>query len=475
MLDQPEASSSCRVHQECSSAPSRAAGDGAAGALGTLRDTFTQDGAEGAKSPDKQGRNERRAGRMKLQRVAAEITPTMRVAHCLWTHYSKSVDLVRRSSEGGSCGARFVGVQTCGSVWICPVCSARISEVRRRELQALEDWAREQGHVTMLMTLTARHRGRALDPLVEALAEAKRRLQRRAVWKRLREAGQIVGSVSVREATHGENGWHPHYHVLLVLDVTDENEARELLEPLRQVWLECLRAEGLTGTARRAFDLRGAARVAAYVSKHGRDGEASVEGDGKPAEPEPKGVPGWGMAAEMTQGRNKRGRRGGRSPFQILRDAAEGDEPSRVLWREYANAMHGRRQIVWSNGLKSAVGLGEIEDEKAAEGEAFTEDQDEEVASWSPSEWRRVRHLRAELLAAAEADGARGVERVLAQDDPEADDGEVIDYEPPPKRDHPFWNPPAWRALKEGSLTRQALAAVRRPPDRQEVEDGSRA
>jgi len=400
--------------------------------LGTLRDTFTGEGAESGESPLKQGPDERREKRLKLQRTASKLTPEMRVHHCLWTHHAASVDLVKRGDD-----PRFLGVQTCGSVWSCPVCAARISETRRGELQQLLAWTKERGIIPMMMTLTARHRGRALDPLVESLALAKRRMSRRRAWERLKEEGQVVGTVSVRESTYGdENGWHPHYHVIVLMSVETEAEAARLLEPLRREWLDCLRKEGLTGTSRRAFDVRGAAAVAAYGSKHGRD-------DGGPT---------WDMAAEMTQARNKSGRKGGRSPFQILRDVHDGDEASIPLWQEYARGMHGRRQIVWSNGLKATVGIDEIEDEAAAEGEEYTEEEDETVASWSSERWRHIRHLRGEILTAARHGGAEAVARVVHDDH----DDPVIE-EPPPV---------VFGGLRDRALAilREKKEAAREPP-----------
>lgn len=54
----------------------------------------------------------------------------------------------------------------------------------------------------VLMTLTARHRRRALRPLVKKMADARERMQGRKPYQRLRAAA-IVGTVAVREATHG--------------------------------------------------------------------------------------------------------------------------------------------------------------------------------------------------------------------------------------------------------------------------------
>lgn len=379
---------------------------------------------------------------MELQRGAAALTPNLRVAHCLWTPTGNQVDLLKRQDD-----ARLTGVQTCGSVWSCPCCSARISEVRRRELRQLEEWAGSprRGLRLVMMTLTARHRSRPLRDMVERLAKAKRRMQNRKAWQRLRQDGQLFGTVSVREATHGEmHGWHPHYHVLCLVQADSDEAAQELLEPMRAAWLDCLRKEGLTGTARRAFDLQNGDAVSAYISKHGRDDQDRAAADAA--------RPGWGIAEEMTLARTKSGKAGGsRSPWQILRDAVAGDEASAKLWQEYALVMHGRRQQVWSNGLKRACGVEEVDDEQAAEGEEFSEDQDETLASWSAVQWRRIRHRRAELLAAAERGGAPEVERVLGSADP-PDDAELIEAE-----DAAVWRP------RPGGVAAAAMAGIRPP------------
>ena len=354
----------------------------------------------------------RRNDRFELQRTAARLTPSLRVAGCLWAEVSDTVDLVRRAQD-----ARFTGLQTCGSVWSCPCCSSRISEVRRGELRQLEEWAGspKRGLRMIMMTLTARHRRRSLSDMVDRLAKAKRRMQNRKAWQRFRKSEDLFGTVSVREATYGDkNGWHPHYHVLCLVRAGSDEEAMAMLEPMRGAWLDCLRKEGLTGTAARAFHLQNGDAVSAYISKHGRD-----DADRAAAT---KARPAWGIAEEMTLARTKRGKAGGsRSPWQILRDAHGGDDDAKNLWREYALTMQGRRQQVWSDGLKASAGIGEIEDEEAAEGEEYTADEDELIMSWDRRQWRRIRRRRGEILDAAETGGAIGVRELLD------DDGSLID------------------------------------------------
>lgn len=393
-----------RVSNHCApQASGEAVRPGAEAPLGILRNSRAAEERQGEENPNKTREKQRseapsktviQSERFRLQRASAEMLPDMRVAHCLWTETGKFVDLIRRGQD-----ARFGGVQTCGSWSSCPVCSARIAEVRRQELRLLEEWAGspKQGVRMILMTLTARHRRRALKSLVEKLAAARDRMHGRKVYQRLR-GGRLVGTVAVREATHGDrHGWHPHYHVVMLVRAETDVEALELLEPLRRVWLDCLRKEGLSGTAERAFDIRAGDAVSAYLSKHGRDA-----GDrAKATEARAK----WGIAEEMTQSRAKRGRgteeRPSRSPMQILRDVADGDADAARLWQEYCRVMFRKPQIKWSDGLKKLIGLGEVEDEEAAEGEEFTEDKDELLHQFDKESWRHWRRWRAELLAAA--------------------------------------------------------------------------
>ena len=77
----------------------------------------------------------------------------------------------------------------------------------------------------------------------------------------------------------------------------------------------------------------------------------------------------WGAAEEITLSRHKQGRgRTGRTPAQLLAASCdEGDKAAGHLWAEYAQVFHGRRQLVWSRGLKALAGVGEVDDHDAAQ------------------------------------------------------------------------------------------------------------
>ena len=71
----------------------------------------------------------RRVERFALQSVARDILPTSRTAKCLRIRaYDKDVQVWKSKNHKT---ASYAGLQTCGSVWVCPVCGAKVVERRR--------------------------------------------------------------------------------------------------------------------------------------------------------------------------------------------------------------------------------------------------------------------------------------------------------------------------------------------------------
>lgn len=78
----------------------------------------------------------------------------------------------------------------------------------------------------------------------------------------------------------------------------------------------------------------------------------------------------WGLEHEMTKAHIKEGREGGLTPFQFLDKYLEGDERYKNLFLEYAKAFKGKKQLVWSKGLRDLLKMQpEISDEEIAESE----------------------------------------------------------------------------------------------------------
>lgn len=320
--------------------------------------------------------------RYRLQRTARRLLPWHRVAHCL-----------RSVQAGGS----YVGLgfntrhhrgvfkhlQLCASPWSCPLCAAIITERRRVQLQRLCGNARTAGLRVVMVTLTFSHsRGDNLRTIVESFLGALRKLAQHRKWRELRKLYGVVGWVKALEVTHGRNGWHPHSHMLLFLPA--EADAEAFGEALRALWSEALGKVGLSCNEHgfRLDDTNEA--VAQYVAKYGHERT-------------------WDEAAELTKSHVKRGRGGNRSPFDLLRDAADGDTEAGSLFAEYSSVFKGRHQLQMTPGLAELL-LGEAVKE---DDELVTEGDGDVIllALLHGSGWRKVlaQDARAELQMAMDS------------------------------------------------------------------------
>lgn len=300
----------------------------------------------------------------------------VRVSKCGYTRVATFADLVRNSGTGKA-GIR--GVSTCASVWACPVCSARISAKRQDELNALLAASRAAGHSVLMLTQTFQHRrGDNLSAILAAFKDAQARFRRRRDWLALKSV--IVGTVSALELTHSPNAsWHPHGHWLIVVK-GDPAAAFKAVNGLRAGWLASLDGAGLHG-GKAAWHLQDASAAAGYISK-------------------------WGAAEELALHGVKTARNGGRTPFVILADARDGCRQSGALFAEYAAALAGKRQLIWSNGLKSMFGIGEkSDDDAAAEIDAAEAGTLETLRSWNAEAWISARRRRVSLVHAAQTGG----------------------------------------------------------------------
>jgi len=324
----------------------------------------------------------RRLARFALQDAARALLPGEAVAGCL--RYRQSIEggvslLYNREKRAAS----FAGLQTCGSVWGCPVCAAKISERRRVELRRAVDAWRAKGGTVVLATYTASH---ALsDDLAGLLGAPARGTHKRGdyvpargllgarsvamsgrAYNDIKLAG-LVGSVRALEVTFGESGWHPHIHELLFLAPELGEEARAAIEQaLEAAWRRGLAAVGLSCNEH-GFDWQDAGgEVEAYLAKAGCEDLQEFEAKYG------RGPRVWDCSAEVAKQPAKLGRAKGRTPMQLLADYAAGPGEvaarSGALFVTYARAMKGRHQLQWSHGLRGLLGLGvELSDTELAE------------------------------------------------------------------------------------------------------------
>lgn len=304
---------------------------------------------------------------------------------------------VKHHAEFGT--ASYSGLVTCGSVWACPICAAKIQERRRGEIEQVLSWHREVNDGQAIMvTFTFPHvRFDRLSDLLSKQAKAFKFLRSGRVWSELTKSLGYVGLVRSLEVTHGQNGWHPHTHELWL--VKQGVVQIRLLAQLVKLWkAACYKAglidleayEGLGPFDLRSVDVRANVDSGDYLAKQ----DSSR---------------GWGMADEIAKASSKEGRLKGVHPHRFLSRREPGDD---LRYLEYCKAMKGKRQIFWSHGLKGKASISDFTDEELAEldvpGAAI-------LAAIPAPAWRVItgNDARCELLDAAESGGFPAVEKLL--------------------------------------------------------------
>jgi hypothetical protein len=223
-------------------------------------------------------------------------------------------------------------------------------------------WLAKGGSALFLTATLPHDQGDALDVVLGLLVRGWKALWsgKAATWWKKRLG--ILGNIKSIEITVGHNGWHPHIHAVIILeepldDLITEGLLAEWVAWLKATWDRFLIREGW----RPAHPLKGidvlpvsadsAAQLAAYVTK-------LQDGNG-----------GRGLGNEMARADLKRGKRGSRTPLEVLRDFLTwGDAADLALWLEYEKATVGKSAIRWSKGLRALLlpGLVELTDEEIA-------------------------------------------------------------------------------------------------------------
>jgi len=336
-----------------------------------------------------------RIQRFILQSVSRKFLPMSRTNNCLRLRQGSKQIQVWQSTEHKT--TSYSGLQTCGSVWACPVCSAKIAERRRVEIMAAMAAHKAVDGCVNLLTLTAPHqRTDVLRDLLYKQSEALKFLFKdRSVKNIFAEMG-VIGQIRALEVTHGRksdhnNGWHPHYHFLLFcgsgVDLArfDAPQMMDWATRLYLRWASCCERAGLgTPSFAHGLKLDDGSKAAKYVSK-------------------------WGLEDEMTKGHTKKALHG-ETPFDFLRAYLEdpNDKQAGALFKEFAETFKGKRQLHWSAGLKKRFAIGESSDEELA---AKMEDYAALLGTITLEQWRDVLKVegRGNLLYVASTGGWEAV------------------------------------------------------------------
>ena len=334
-----------------------------------------------------------RAGRWAIKAVANRLLPTSRTAKCMVLRAPipgyglADIDVCKGHTHGK---AFYHGLMACGSVWTCPVCAAKVSERRRSELKQAIEAGKALGWVPHFVTLTVPHgAGDDVKELLTKLSEALKRLSngKYAIKRRIEQekpSEALHGYIRALEVTHGQNGFHPHFHMIAFTSAGVTSAF--MLDAYRAAWQRACRLVGLPIPS----------------DTHGvtvQDGRFAAEYASK-----------WGIEDEMTKGHTKQTRRKGLTPWGMLRAVLDGDdveypaERAAALFQVYAAAFAGRRQLYWSNGLRAKLALAkELSDEELV---AKPDDEEASVlATLTVEQWKAIRRKgqQAHILTVAES------------------------------------------------------------------------
>lgn len=339
-----------------------------------------------------------RADRWAFKSVVNKLLPGSRTSDCMKlrapvTGQSLGDIQVCKGKNFGK--AFYQGLMACGSIWTCPVCAAKISERRRKELTEALEVAKHKDLAIHFVTLTFPHgAGDDLNEILTKLTKAYGKLSngKHSVKNQLKQkTGETPeyayhGFIRALEVTHGKNGFHPHIHMIVF---TGKAVGTGLMQYVYgQAWKRACRLAGLPEPNQHGCTVKDGSFAAEYVSK-------------------------WGIEDEMTKANTKLSKNKGMTPWGFLRAIIDNDDPvytpekSKNLFLVYSNAFKGKRQLYWSNGLRKFLQMSK----EMKDAEIISAPDEEEALVLSEitfDQWKKIRFRRQEpyILNVAESNSA---------------------------------------------------------------------
>lgn len=167
-----------------------------------------------------------RASRWRRRSQVQEITSIGRVRRCGSMRDPQAgtvLVLTDRGEQGRTAGIE--GLVSCGSVWSCPVCAAKVAAKRAEELATVLDKVHESGGSAFMLTLTIKHS--AGDRLGLSKDERHRRgvLDRRRKWRQ--RLDKIADRRDHREVAEAK-GWDVDKHQADADDIAEASIRKDI-------------------------------------------------------------------------------------------------------------------------------------------------------------------------------------------------------------------------------------------------------
>ncbi len=231
--------------------------------------------------------------------------------------------------------------------WACPICAHKRAWARTLELEQAILAAAERDYRQLFITFTIPHTKRQKTKTVlRHLNDAYHAFRNdRKVKKLLAELG-FVGQIKSLDFTFTDNGIHAHFHTVWIFDTPEQLEqvAATCYRVMLDAWDDAVTKETGRHISRRhgfdiemieipAGDAEQAEAIALYTAKVISIYAASADKD-----------------------------KGSVTPFDLL--DLDREEEYKPIWQDFYKGSKGVRRIVFSRGLKDALGVVPVEYEK---------------------------------------------------------------------------------------------------------------
>lgn len=320
------------VHKDCL-VGSQKPGKGALAPIGNISDHREKKLAEYAENVQSARRHI-----YKLRRDIGEHFERVRPCGAYVRDKEKLVTVARGANKQG---AFYSGLQTCKSVWACPVCSMKISHQRAKEVNnMLTNAIVEDGYHGQFVTLTIPHSEyENLKTLQRAVTDGFSELTNAHEYKgRKREGYQgikqrygVQGFLRALEVKKKNKGWHPHLHVVFVLDKMEAERLVDFSQEIISLWAKIIKR--MTGKVvneeygQDSKPITGIDGISDYISK-------------------------WDIGKELTQSHRKVAG-DSMTPFELFQHYKKtGNEKYLKLFEHYVLSFHGVNQLTPSKGFK---------------------------------------------------------------------------------------------------------------------------
>ena len=329
-----------------------------------------------------------KAARFALLAVVQNLLSEERVRVCCRVVVPQRTDVEIWHNERTN-NARYAGLMKCGLSWICPICNIRIAEQRREILDAAFKNAFKTYKPFMVTYTTSHNKRMRLRETLDAMHKAYREIRQSRQWRVTKEEWSFIGEIRATEITYSfESGFHPHYHVLVIVPKdaveSEEDFITSLENQMFTYWSEFLERNGLHCDRQHGVKVVGANFANHYVAK----------------------MADWSISKELTRVASKTAHRSDSvTMFDLLLLYYAGDPMAGHLFKEYHAATKGRSSLQWSPKLKALLGVDKLSDDPTLEQEPDI--QERLLMRLTLDDWRAILNAEAEghvLDLAAEGD-----------------------------------------------------------------------